>query len=87
VRLVTKSTGIITTIAGQVGGYGTSGDGGPATSAQLSSINGVAVDASGNVFITDSNKVREVVVSPAAAPLSSPVRSSVTLHEHKQAPV
>jgi len=79
-------TGIVTTIAG-TGAYGSGGDGSPATSAQLSSINGVAVDASGNVFITDSNKVREVVVSPAAAPLSSPVRSSLTLHEHKQAPV
>jgi len=63
VRVVTRSTGIVTTIAG-TGVYGSSsGDGGPATSAQLSYIAGVAVDASGNVFITDSNKVREVVTS------------------------
>jgi len=78
VRMVRWSTGIVTTIAG-TGTYG-SGDGSPATSAQLSNVAGVAVDASGNVFITDSNKVREVVAPaasaalPTAAPSSSPVR-------------
>jgi len=53
--------GTITTIAGTgVGGY--SGDGGPAVNAQLSGPAGVAVDANGNVYFTDSNngRVRKV---------------------------
>ena len=60
VRMVT-STGIITTIAG-TGVYGTSGDNGVATSAQLAGPMGVSVDISGNVYIADSynNKIRMV---------------------------
>jgi hypothetical protein len=51
---------IITTIAGN-GGFGYSGDGGPATDATLILPQGVAVDASGNVFIWDGgNRVRKV---------------------------
>jgi trimeric autotransporter adhesin len=60
IRMVTKSTGIITTVAGngssQYGDY--SGDGGLATSATLSYPNGIAIDASGNIYIADTNNNR-----------------------------
>jgi len=53
--------GIITTVAGN-GSYGYSGDGGQATSASLAGPSGVAVDASGNLFIADTynNVIRKV---------------------------
>jgi len=56
--------GIITTVAGN-GTFGYSGDGGAATAAQLYYPSGVAVDAAGDLFISDSanNVIREV--SPA----------------------
>jgi sugar lactone lactonase YvrE len=55
------TNGIITTVAGN-GTYGFSGDGGPATKAGLNYSQGVAVDASGNLFIADNNnhRIREV---------------------------
>ncbi len=56
IRKVTPS-GTITTLAGN-GKSGFSGDGGPATSAQLNAPQGVAVDASGNVFIADTSNRR-----------------------------
>jgi trimeric autotransporter adhesin len=49
--------GTITTIAGN-GTQGNSGDGGPATSAQLNAPRGIAVDASGNIYVADSDSVR-----------------------------
>lgn len=54
VREVSASTGIITTVAG-VGTFGFSGDGGPATSAQIGYPNALAVDAAGNLYIADSS--------------------------------
>jgi sugar lactone lactonase YvrE len=59
----------ITTIAGN-GGWGYSGDGGPAIDASLSYPSGVAVDADGNLFIADSdNSAIRKVVAFAGAPM------------------
>jgi len=55
--------GVIKTVAGTQGSFGSSGDTGAATSAMLSSaIGGVAFDATGNYYIADTgnNKVRIV---------------------------
>ena len=69
IRRVDAKTGIITTVAGDyaadaanggLGGF--SGDGGPATKAQLDDPQGVAVDGAGDLFIADTfnNAIREV---------------------------
>ena len=63
IRMVT-STGIIITIAGggAAGVPGSTGDGGPATSAQLNYPSGVVADLYGNVYIADyqNSKIRMV---------------------------
>jgi hypothetical protein len=58
--LASGQTEIINTVAG--GGSSGPGDGGPATSATLNQPGGVFVDASGNLFIVDTNngRIREV---------------------------
>ena len=54
IRLITRSTGVVTTIAG-TGTEGNRGDGGLATSATLYYPNGVAVETTtGNVYIADT---------------------------------
>lgn len=55
--------GTITTIAG-TGNKGGGGDGGPATAAQLNYISGLAVDALGNVYVSDMNEARIRMISP-----------------------
>lgn len=61
IRKVPAATGIIQTLAG-TGEFGYSGDGGPATAAALSIAEGIAVDASGNVYFADvsNQRVRRV---------------------------
>src|SRR5208283_2428868 len=63
VRKVAAS-GTITTVAGN-GTYGYSGDGGAATSAEMRYPYGVAVDASGNLYIVDryNYRIRKVSAS------------------------
>ena len=56
-----SAAGVITTVAGN-GTAGSGGDGGAATSAQLSGPQGLALDAAGNLYISDTgnSRVREV---------------------------
>ena len=56
-----RRDGIVETVAGS-GNFGDSGDGGPATAATFQSIDGLAVDREGRVFISDwrSNRIRVV---------------------------
>ncbi|MCD6012952.1 MAG: Leucinerich repeat protein-like protein [Flavipsychrobacter sp.] len=56
IRKVTPA-GIISTVAG-TGFSGFSGDGGPATAAQLKYAWGIAVDGTGNLYIADQNNCR-----------------------------
>jgi sugar lactone lactonase YvrE len=95
VRRVDAGTGIITTVAGDfaadqanggLGGF--SGDGGPATWAQLNDPEGVALDSAGDLFIADTfnNAIREVtpagtifsVVNSAGANGAPPPRGGET---------
>lgn len=95
IRRVDAKTGTITTVAGDYtadqanGGLGAySGDGGPATSAQLYDPEGIAVDGAGDLFIADTfnNAIREVtpdgtistVVNSAGANGAAPGRGAET---------
>ena len=61
IRMV-NTAGIITSIAGTLSGNGYSGDGGPATAAQVNIPNGLTVDAVGNLYIADyfNNRIRQI---------------------------
>jgi len=72
-----NTQGVISTVAGN-NTSGFSGDGGPATSAQMASPYGVAVDGSGNIYIADYNnsRVREVssgIMTTAAGRGTGPI--------------
>ena len=54
IRMISKLTGYISTVAGIPTDNDNSGDGGPATSAKLNFPSGIALDLSGNIYIADS---------------------------------
>jgi sugar lactone lactonase YvrE len=56
------TNGIITTIAGN-GGVGYSGEGIPATNASLPSPMGLSFDASGNLYVVDSCRIRKITTN------------------------
>lgn len=63
-RKVSASDGTISTVVGgSVSGF--SGDGGPASQAQINGATGLALDTDGNIYIADyaNNRVRKVAVS------------------------
>ena len=61
---VSASTGLLYLVAG-TGSAGSSGDGGPASAAQVNGPRGVWADAAGNVYIADTsnNKIRVVDIT------------------------
>lgn len=75
IRMVLKSSGIITTVVG-TGTYGYSGDGGLARSATLYMPTGITLDASGNLFVADSYNNRIRMISLTGSPSASPSLSS-----------
>src|SRR5207247_4998374 len=72
IRKVT-SGGTISTYAGS-GSRGLSGDGGPATAAQLYSPHGVALDPAGNLYIADRGRIRKVTPGPTTSTYAGPGR-------------
>lgn len=77
VRLV-NAAGLISTIAGG-GGVGYSGDGGPAVGAQFNSLSGIALDASGDVYLADrGNNAIRFLQLVAAVPSTGMVTNSAS---------
>jgi DNA-binding beta-propeller fold protein YncE len=70
VRKVDRATGIISTIAGN-GTAGFSGDGGPATKAQLSQPHSITLDHDGRIYICDIRNHRIRVVEPSSGLIST----------------
>jgi len=71
-------TGIITTIAGSVGGF--TGDGTPATAARLNGPLSLALDAAGNLFFTDSAnfRVRKIAANGVISTVAGTGRLSLS---------
>ena len=70
VRRVSKPSGIISTFAGS-GTGGSSGDGGPASSALLNLPSGLAIDSSGNLYIADLNNAKVRLINAAGLTIST----------------
>jgi alpha-tubulin suppressor-like RCC1 family protein/sugar lactone lactonase YvrE len=77
IRKVSAMTGIITTVAG-TGVYGFSGDGGPATAAQLSNPARIAFDGAGDLLIVDQNNHRVRKVATATGIITTIVGSGAS---------
>jgi sugar lactone lactonase YvrE len=70
VRRIAAATSIITTVAGNsIEAF--AGDNGPAISASIDSPNGLALDASGNLYIADTHNGRVRMVSAATGIIST----------------
>ncbi|MGO9895396.1 MAG: NHL repeat-containing protein [Bryobacteraceae bacterium] len=85
-RIRKVTNGVITTVAGS-GTGGFSGDGGPATNAELYFPEGVAVDSAGNLYIADTNNNRTrkvsngVITTVAGCAACSQYSTNVTLNQ------
>lgn len=84
VRCIDRQTGLITTVAG-IGAQGFSGDGSDPQAAELAFPTGMAIDAAGNLFISDTsnNRIRRTI---ASASLGSAVAVSAASYSSMLAP-
>jgi len=71
-----STAGVITNVAG-TGTQGFAGDGGPATSAELDSPAGLAMDSAGNLYIADSHNQRVREVSAVTGVISTIVGTGI----------
>jgi sugar lactone lactonase YvrE len=62
IRKIATGTGIITTVAGS-GEFGYLGDSGPASAAGLNFPQGLSFDGSGNLYVTDTNRIRRIAAA------------------------
>jgi uncharacterized protein (TIGR03437 family) len=72
--------GVMKVVVGAAAGCGFSGDGGPATSAQLFTPNAIALDAAGDLFIADTNnnRIRKVALDGTISTVAGAANSSFT---------
>jgi hypothetical protein len=70
VHVVRAATGAIETIAGRVGGFPTSGDGGPAMEARFDVVRALQFDAAGSLYFDDGERIHKLVENPHDHPLS-----------------
>lgn len=86
VRKIDAASGVITTVAGNaaanpsIGVGGFSGDGGPATSAQLYRPNGVSFDSAGNLYIADGANIRVRRVDAATGIITTVAGNGTNTH-------
>src|SRR5437773_1005581 len=78
IRKVDAASGIITTVAGN-GSPGFAGDGGAATSASLNFPFGVALDASGNLYIADLSNYLIRKVDAASGIITTALRDAIPI--------
>ena len=78
VRKVNLTTGIISTVM-FTGTSGTSGDGGPAISGQISSPAGIALNKKGDVYVADASTNRRIRVSPYNGSISISANGPTTV--------
>ena len=64
IRKIIAATGVITTIAG-TGTFGFSGDGGPATRAEIGIAHSIAIDSSGDIYFSsaENSRVRKIIAA------------------------
>jgi streptogramin lyase len=81
VRRVDAATGLISTYAG-VGHNATSGDGGPALSAEIDRPHGLTVGADGSVYVADTYGGRIRRIDPVTRTITSVISGLTTLPVH-----